>query len=654
MCGIAGILAFDAHAAVDGVRIQRMCETLRHRGPDDCGLTHMGQVCFGHQRLSIIDIASGHQPMTTPERNVCITYNGEIYNFRELRSRLAKLGCNFITHSDTEVILKAYEVYGEECVLHLRGMFAFAIWDRPRGRLFMARDRLGIKPLYYAVTAQELLFGSEIKALLAAGMRPAINKAVLPELLATRFVAGAETLFRGIHKLLPGHTLTWTSKDGLQVRRYWHLPANLDRSSAGLEERAREVRAGLEEAVRIHLVSDVPLGLFLSGGIDSTGIAALMAPMMRGPLQTFAVGIDEPGYNELDYARLAAKSVGAEHREIMVSGAEFFRALPRLIWHEDEPIAFPSSICLNFVSRLAREHVKVVMTGEGADELFLGYNRYRVTAWNERFERPYRAVVPSRMRSSISGMVSRLPRALRRYAERSFIALPPGMRGLFYENFAVFSQSFQHGMLRSVEPERDPYAEGLRYFAEAPGGVLERMSYADMQTYMVELLMKQDQMSMAASIESRVPFLDHKFVEQMAAMPARYKLHGGRTKAVLREALRDLVPPEILTRKKMGFPVPVGRWLRGAFAPLLYDLVLGKRALQRELFDAAYLKVLVEEHLSGVRDHGDRLWMLMNLEIWQRIFLDEESPETVMDKSMPWWVWAQPAANLASAQPVLG
>lgn len=631
MCGIAGIIGFDAQRTVEPARLERMRAVLRHRGPDGAGSVVMGQAGFGHRRLSIIDVAGGAQPMLNPGGTVCITYNGEIYNFRRLRDRLRPLGRTFSTQSDTEVILRTYEVYGEECVHHLQGMFAFAIWDARSKKLFMARDRLGIKPLYYAVTDKELLFASEIKAILAAGgIRPELNRAILPEYLASRFVSGGETFFTGIRKLLPGHTLSWSVEAGFELKRYWRPPAELDHSGGSLAEYAAGIRGSLEETVESHLMSDVPLGLFLSGGIDSSGIAALMSRMTREPLQSFSMGFAEPGYSELDYARLAARSAGSVHRDTLVTAPQYFAALPRLLWHEDEPIAFTSSISLYFVSRLASQHVKVVLTGEGADELFLGYNRYRVTAWNERLGRPYWAAVPRRMRAGIASMVGRLPRALRRYAERSFLVPSPGMRGLFYENFAVFPQFMQSRLLAAQGLDRDPYAESMRYYSQAPGGILERMSYADMQTYLVELLMKQDQMSMAASIESRVPFLDHKFVEQALAIPGRYKLQGWRTKAVLREALRDLVPNEILTRKKMGFPVPMGRWLRGAHTALLDDLVLGERSLGRGLFDPVFLRSLVAEHRAGLCDHGDRLWLLMNLELWQRIFLEDEQPARAM------------------------
>jgi len=633
MCGIVGILKFDPQETVDETRLKRMRDTLFHRGPDGEGLWVEGPVGLGHRRLSIVDVAGGHQPMANEDETAWIVYNGEIYNHAALRPGLEARGHCYRTRSDTETILHLYEEEGERCVERLQGMFAFAVWDRARGRLLLARDRLGIKPLYYACTDHELVFASEIKAILAAGaVRPALNEMILPEFLATRFVSGEETFFRGVRKLLPGRTLTWSPAEGLRERRYWRLPVGIDESRLTLGERASEVRARLEGAVRSHLMSDVPLGLFLSGGIDSSGLAALMAPMVKEPIRTFAVGFDEPGANELAYARLAARSVGAEHREVVVSPAEFFDALPHLVWHEDEPIAFPSSVPLYFVSRLAREHVKVVLTGEGADELFLGYNRYRVTSWNERLGRAYWGLVPGTLRGKVSRLIQALPRPLGRYAGRTFLAFPPGPRELFYENFAVFPEDLRHHLLTDPRflAARDPYAAGLRCYDEASGGILERMSHADLQTYLVELLMKQDQMSMAASIESRVPFLDHEFVEHVTAMPGRFKLRGWQTKAVLRAALRDLVPREILTRRKMGFPVPVGRWFRGAFWPVVREFVLGPRALRRGFFEPSFLRRLAEEHRAGAGEHGDRLWLLMNLEIWQRIFLDGEDTAAVM------------------------
>ena len=633
MCGIVGIVKLNQRETVDEARLKRMRDVLRHRGPDGEGLWIEGPVGLGMRRLAIVDVAGGRQPMANEDGTVWIVYNGEVYNHADLRPELEQRGHRYRTRSDTETILHLYEENGERCVERLQGMFAFALWDQKRRRLLLARDRLGIKPLYYAWTDHELVFASEIKAILAGGsVRPALHESIVPEFLATGFVAGEETFFRGVRKLLPGRTLSWSCAEGPRERRYWRLPATTDGAPGTLEACGREVRTRLTEAVRSHLMSDVPLGLFLSGGIDSAGLAALMAPLVNEPIRTFAVGFSDPEANELAYARLAARAVGAEHRELVVAPSEFFGALPQLVWHEDEPIRFPSSIPLYFVSRLAREHVKVVLTGEGADELFLGYNRYRVTAWNERLGRFYWALTSRAVRGKVKRLARRLPRPMGRYASRTFLALEPGPRELFYENFAIFPTALQPQLLSGPEllTARDPYAEGLRAYEEAPGGTLERMSHADLQTYLVELLMKQDQMSMAASVESRVPFLDHEFVERVTAIPGGIKLRGWQTKAVLRAALRDLVPREILTRRKMGFPVPVGPWLRDRFWPVVCEFVLGPRALARGLFQPAFLRRLTAEHRARTWEHGLRLWLLVNLEIWQRIFVDGEDVADVM------------------------
>jgi asparagine synthase (glutamine-hydrolysing) len=626
MCGIVGIVNANPRESVDEARLKRMRDVLRHRGPDGEGLWIDGPVGLGHRRLSIIDVTGGAQPMTNEDGRLWITYNGEIYNHAELRPRLQARGHRYQSRSDTETILHLYEEDGERCVERLRGMFAFAVWDRRRGRLLLARDRLGIKPLYYAHTEHELLFASEIKAILAvSGRRAALNTAILPEFLATRYVAGAETFFQGIHKLLPGRTLSWSLDEGLCTRRYWQVP-EVAGDGRSFTARAGEVRERLDAAVRSHLMSDVPLGLFLSGGLDSSALAALMARAVPEPIHTFGVGLDEPDANELPYARLMARSIGACHRDVTVTRGEFFQALPSLVWHEDEPIAFPSSVLLNFVSRLARDHVKVVLTGEGSDELFLGYNWYRVTAWNEQLGRLYSAATPAAARRAVRAAVGRLPWPIRRYASRTFLALEPGLRALFFDSFATFPEGRLRHLLVERPPSaaRDPYAAWLGAYHAGSGGTLDRMSRADMATYLVELLMKQDQMSMAASIESRVPFLDHELVEYVTAMPARFKLRGWRTKAVLRQAIRDVVPREILTRRKMGFPVPVGRWFREAAWPLVAELVLGPRALARGLFEPAALRRLADEHRAGTARHGDRLWLLVNLELWHRIFVDGE------------------------------
>ena len=629
MCGIVGIVRFDPRDFVEESLLKRMRDVIRHRGPDGEGLWLDGSVGLGHRRLSIVDVAGGQQPMPNENETVWITYNGEIYNHAELRPGLEASGHRYRTRSDTETIVHLYEEDGERCVERLRGMFSFALWDRSTERLVLARDRLGIKPLYYAVTERELLFASEIKAILAAiPGRPTLNPAAIPEFLASRFLAGEKTFFEGIQKVPPGHTLTWTRAGGPRRRRYWTLPVDVDESPADFGQRAAELEERLTSTVRSHLMSDVPLGLFLSGGLDSSGLAALMTPMVGRPIQTFAVGFDDQASNELPYARLAAQSVGAEHHEVVLSPADFFGSLPRLIWHEDEPIAFPSSVALHFVSRLAQPHVKVVLTGEGSDELFMGYAWYRLTAWNERTGRPYWRAAPRVLRDAVRHGIPRLPGFLRRYASRTFLAFDPGIRALFYENFAVFRDDLRQALLKDHELAMsvDPYAEQLRCFREGPGDTIDRMSRADLQTYLVELLMKQDQMSMAASIESRVPFLDHELVEHVVRMPSRFKVRGLTTKAVLREALRKRVPRKILHRRKLGFPVPFGRWAREQFAAQVRSVILGPRALARGMFDTAVLERLVTEHQAGASNHTDRLWLLLNLELWQRIFLDGEGP----------------------------
>ena len=631
MCGIAGIINLDPDQPVDAERLRRMRDVLRHRGPDGEGLWMEGPVGLAHRRLSIVDISGGAQPMTTGNGNAWVVFNGEIYNHPQLKPRLEAMGHRYRTRSDTETILHTYKEAGERCVEQLTGMFAFALWDREKQQLLLGRDRLGIKPLYYALTDKHLLFASEIKAILASGyVRPVLNERAIPEYLASGFVSGAETFFRGVRKLLPGRTMAWSARSPLRERRYWQLPETTTDAQFNRMAESEELRERLTESVRSHLMSDVPVGLFLSGGIDSTGLGALMASMVKEPIKTFSVGFPEREGNELHYARLAARSIHSDHHEVVITGADFFNELPRLIWHEDEPIAFPSSVPLYFVSALAREHVKVVQTGEGSDELFCGYDRYRVTAWNQRLGSAYSRVIPSFARRAVSRTVASLPWPARRYLGRTFLTVAPDVRSQFFENFAFFGERVRDAILDDSLRTMDPFKELMRTYNESSGTILDRMSRTDLQTYLVELLMKQDQMSMAASVESRVPFLDHEFVEHVVALPGEAKLRGFQTKAILRQALRDLIPPQIRTRRKMGFPVPVGSWLKNEFAALVDEFVTSPRALGRGLFDADRIKEIADDHRSDRLPHGTQLWLLMNLEIWQRIFLEGEEIGSVV------------------------
>jgi asparagine synthase (glutamine-hydrolysing) len=633
MCGINGIaLSSKSRRSLDHELLCRMRDVIIHRGPDDGGIFIDGNVGLGHRLLAIVDVAHGHQPMFNEEGSVAIVYNGEVYNHSDYRAELEAKGHVYKTHCDTETIVHLYEEYGPECTKLLRGMFAFAIWDKRKKELFIARDRLGVKPLYYVHDSDgSLFFASEIKSLLEAGaVRAVLNYAALPDQLANHGTSGVETLFRGVKRLLPGHTLTWN--DGrVQIQKYWDVsfepkPQKSDGAtdSSGPESDVQTVDAWRElfkKSVELRLMADVPLGMFLSGGIDSSAIAAMMSQMVREPIKTFSVAFEEREANELEYARLVARKFGTDHHEIIVSPQQFFHELPNLIWHEDEPLGFIASVPLYFVSKLASEHVKVVLTGEGSDEILGGYGRYEKTLSLLKYGRKYESLVPQFARSLIKSGVPANSKL-----SRTFLSRNSDLENLYFDNFAVFNRSMQAGLLSDSAKETigiaDAY-DGLRNWVGGSDAVdpLDRMLYADTKTYLHELLMKQDQMSMAASIESRVPFLDHKLVEFTARLPHRMKIRGSTGKWILREAMRGILPDEILTRKKMGFPVPVGSWFRNEFRHVVDEFVLSERALQRGVFNSDFVRRLVSRHRSG-ENHDERIWFLVNFEIWQRRFLD--------------------------------
>ena len=614
--------------------MERMRDLLTHRGPDDAGLfiDRRAQVGLGHRRLSIVDVSAGHQPMTNEDGSLHIIFNGEIYNHADYRPGLTARGHVYTTNCDTETILHLYEEYGERCVEHLRGMFAFAIWDQRKAELFIARDRLGVKPLYYAHTDDgSLYFGSEIKVLLeASAVKAEINYQVLPDYLANHAPSGEHTLYRGIKRLLPGHTLVW--RDGkVVVNEFWDLRFGTDEPERTDREYVNEWTELFEESVRLRLMADVPLGMFLSGGIDSSAIAAVMSRMVSEPIKTFSVGFAEREANELEYSRTVASAFRTNHHEVVVSPHQFFSALPNLVWHEDEPIAHPSSVPLFFVSKLAAQHVKVVLTGEGSDEMLGGYARYRKTLVNISLGQSYNKFVPRNVRTALRSLITDLPySSLSQKLTRSFLTLTPDIETIYFDNFAVFPRPMQSQLMTAETKEQvgtfRPYSVVSEILAKCDAGsLLHKLLYADTKTYLHELLMKQDQMSMAASIESRVPFLDHKLVEFTARLPERMKIRGGITKYILRESMKGILPDSILTRPKMGFPVPVGAWFRGPFKNVIDEYVLSERALRRQIFDPAFVRSLVKRHDAG-EDHSERLWALVNFEIWQRQFLDSESP----------------------------
>ena len=632
MCGICGIVfPRPMGHSIDESSLRRMRDALTHRGPDDAGTFTDSQVGLCHRRLSIVDVGGGHQPMANEDGTVWIVFNGEIYNHRELRPSLERQGHRYKTASDTETILHLYEEEGLLGVTKLRGMFAFAIWDSVKRKLLLARDRLGIKPLYYVQKEDgTLCFASEIKALVEGqAITPELNFAALGDFAANRYTSGDQTLFNGVRRLPPGHILEW--EDGKStLTAYWDFDFSKPSSLQSERQYVSDFRDLFRECVRSHLMADVPLGMFLSGGIDSSAIVAVMSEFVKEPIKTFSVAFAEREANELAYARVVAEAFHTEHREIVVSPQQFFEALPALVYQEDEPIAHPSSVPLFFVSKLAAQHVKVVLTGEGSDELLAGYNKYRVTVYNMMLGKHYQRFVPGPIRRLIEGVIHDRSAApgIWRALSRTFLALPPDLRRLYFDNFAVYPSGMHADLFSDVTKERmqgtDPYRIAMRYLdrpdAEA---LLDRLLAVDLKSYLHELLMKQDQMSMAASIESRVPFLDHKLVEFSTRLPVDMKLRGATTKYVLRKAMTGVLPEQILTRKKMGFPVPVGNWFRGEFRPVVEEYVLSDRVRARGLFNHEFVRTLVARHDAG-ENHTERIWMLLNVEIWLRRFFDGE------------------------------
>ena len=643
MCGITGELKFENNAQVDPALLRGMCAAMAHRGPDDEGIYTHGCVGLGMRRLSIIDLRTGHQPISNEDGTVWIVFNGEIYNYAALREQLLALGHSFRTNCDTEAIVHLYEEYGRECVQHLQGMFAFAIWDDTQRRLFVARDRLGIKPLYYRLSAESFLFGSEIKAVLAhPEIRPGFNRAVLPEYLAFGYLSGSETFYGGIRKLMPGHWLEVNERGGLRIKQYWDLSIAAEESVRDESYYASAYRDLLENAVSSHLMSDVPVGVFLSGGLDSSAVAALMTHIRRAPIETFSVGYLEQSYSELPYARVVAQHLNSVHHEVLVSQQEFFDALPKLIWHEDEPIVWPSSVALYFVARLARERVTVVLTGEGSDETLAGYGRYAFTLKNAALDRVYRRLVPGFLRRQIRDSIEDshwIGASLRRKLAHSFLAKDGESWASFYFDnfFSAFSEQEQAGLLNDAVArefeEGASYRHVLDYWESSSGEMLQRLLYTDIKTYLVELLMKQDNMSMAASIESRVPFLDHRLVEFAARIPQRVQIAGLAGKKILKTAMQDLLPPSILNRQKMGFPTPWSGWLKGSQLEIIQGLLLEPRSLERGLFKQSSVDRLFREHRARDRDHSDGIWRLMNLELWHRVCLEGDSHEAKSQES---------------------
>ncbi|HEV7744024.1 MAG TPA: asparagine synthase (glutamine-hydrolyzing) [Pyrinomonadaceae bacterium] len=628
MCGITGFIdqwnMSNARGAPERAEtLDAMCRVIRHRGPDDQGVMLKPGVALGMRRLSIIDLAGGQQPISNEDKTVTIVFNGEIYNYRELQAELQTRGHQFRTNSDTETIVHAYEEFGASCVDHLRGMFAFAIWDDRAKTLFIARDRVGKKPLYYSVTrGGTLVFGSELKTLLE---HPDVERTINPQAIDAYFSLGYVpdpiSIFENVEKLPPGHHLTFTN-GRLTVERYWDFRYNTNGNGHKAADYLEELRALLSEAVKLRLVADVPLGAFLSGGIDSSTVVGLMAQHMDQPVKTFSIGFNEDSYDELKYARLTAKRFGTDHHEFIVT-PDICEVVDQLAWHFDEPFADSSAIPTYVVSKLAREHVKVVLTGDGGDELFAGYSRY-VTERN----RSKLDLIPGLIKDRLMDPLSRaLPHGAwgRNYLQN--VSLDPISR--YLDTVSVFT-GLNKGSLYSAD-----FSDQLRnsshlsaYFHELSRNVktnapLDSLLYIDSKTYLPgDILTKVDRMSMAVSLEARVPLLDHKLIEFVTRIPASMKLAGVETKHLFKQAIGDLVPAEIVNRPKQGFGVPIQQWINLQLRERIRDTLNDPRTLERGYVTREYVGLLLDEHERGRRDHAMALWSLLMLELWHRQYVD--------------------------------
>ena len=659
MCGIAGGVWRNGASALTREIVTRMTDVLRHRGPDDAdvylssespesrrrpGSERSGsgtQAALGFRRLSIIDLAGGRQPLSNEDGTVWVVFNGEIYNYRELRPDLESRGHRFSSQSDTEVIVHLYEEYGPDCVDYLRGMFAFAVWDERRGRLMLARDRLGQKPLFYRHESDRLLFASELKAILQVpGVPRELNHAAVDMYLAYQYVPDPHCILKGYAKLPPAHRAIWENGE-LTVDRYWRPPYGDDalgamRSGWDLDladdpapdDWKRLLRETLTEAVRLRMRSDVPLGAFLSGGIDSTIIAGLMQSLSEQPIHTFSIGFPVKEYDETSYAREAAEMLGTNHHEYVVEPSAI-ELLPKIIWHYDEPFSDSSAIPTMYLSEVTRREVTVALSGDGGDELFAGYPRYqavRLAAKMDRMPRWMRQVFAWRLWQRIpsSGEQRSFPRRVKRFIEA--LGQSPELRylrwiGIFDRQWrqSLYSDEFGSAIDNTATDQ-----VLLDAYGECPDrDFVTRTTCADVLTYLpFDILKKVDVASMAFSLEARSPFLDHHVVELAARMPIGLKTSGGRSKAILTEAFADLLPQSIQTRSKMGFGVPLTPWFRGELKDLLIDSLLGDRAAARGFFRPATVRRLVDEHMSGEWDHCYRLWNLLCLEHWCRTYLD--------------------------------
>jgi len=636
MCGICGILNTRTERSEGNIKeeiIRNMCSVLKHRGPDDEGI-YLGwgkdgrkNIGLGIRRLAIIDLDTGHQPIHNEDRTIWIVCNGEIYNFRELRKDLEIKGHCFYTNSDVEVIVHLYEEYGTKCLQFLRGMFALAVWDDAKKSLLLARDRIGQKPLCYTEVDNKLVFASEIKSILQVKQVPRqVNIEAIHNYLTYQYVPSPLTAFKGIFKLPPAHYLLWENGK-ISIEQYWSLNL-VNKIKMSEDEYCSRLRDLFEESVKLRLVSDVPLGAFLSGGLDSSIVVGVMSKLMREPVKTFSIGFREEKYNELNYARIVADHFKTDHHEYIVK-PDALDILPKLIWHYNEPFADSSALPTYYVAKMTSQDVTVALNGDGGDESFAGYPRYKAVKLAKYYEK-----FPQCIRNMINGIVGKIP-----YSPEQKTTLRRFRRFAESMNYSPERRYIRWISIFDNERKKDLYAP---FFREAVQGVdsfsyaenyynnskysdfLDSTLFVDIMTYLPgDLLVKMDIAAMANSLEARSPFLDHKFMEFAASIPANLKLKGLSSKYILKKAFSELVPAPILKRKKMGFGVPISHWFRNELKEYLHDELLSRRCLERGYFQTKYLKLIIDEHTSGRYDHGYRLWALLNLELWQQMFIDK-------------------------------
>ena len=634
MCGICGIYNTDSGEPVSPELIDSMRQLIAHRGPDDSGVYLDGPVGLGFARLSIIDLSGGHQPMCNETGDIWLVFNGEIWNYKELRQTLIEKGHQFRTNSDTETIIHAYEEYGTDAMARLNGMFGLALWDGPRKRLLLARDRAGKKPLYYTRVDDNVAFASEIKALLAhPRVRREPDVQALADFLSVRYVPGPATLFANIYKVLPGH---WLLVENGQIHEecYWDFTFG-ETERRPVEEYMQGIRQHVQRAVEERMIADVPVGAMLSGGVDSSIIVGIMSKLTSQPVQTFSVGFDEEGFSELPYAKLVADRFGTEHHELVVKSSDMSQYWPLLTWHRDEPVSEPSDLGVYLVSKLAKQYVKVVLSGEGGDELFAGYPKYLVD-WMARYYRVLPAAMRDRM---IAPLLDHLPYSMRKvkFTARS-LSQPAPQRWVNW--FGVFNGQSKEQLLSErtrASVDLDSSRTFQRWLTNNPQrDDLSSMLYLDTKIWLPDnLLMKGDKMTMAASLEARIPLLDYKLVEYAASIPSNVKIKPFKAKYLFKRAFADLLPESILTRKKMGFNVPTGAWFREGQRSLITRLLLSERVRERGYLNDAFVAGLLRDHLEGKTNYQAQLFNLASLELWFRVFIDSprlEAPQLSVEE----------------------